>query len=124
MQRIRNQRNPNSVRQIIALVKTQNAFNEFKANKSNINKKIQIQNTLSLLMEDRNIILFFEENEDHKEIANRMVRLYMNRFTIDEDERFEINGVRNLSKALKRTHENWETYIKNYACLYVIHTFL
>ena len=46
----------------------------------------------------RNVILFFEENADTKQIANRMVLLYMNRFTIDEDQRFEIIGVFTLSK--------------------------
>ena len=46
----------------------------------------------------KNIILYFEENEDHRQIANRMVLLYMNRFTIDEDQRFEISGVFTLSK--------------------------
>ena len=50
---------------------------------------------------DRNIILFFEENENVKSISSKMVRLYMNRFIIDEEERFEITGVFNLAKVPK-----------------------
>ena len=47
---------------------------------------------------NRNIILFFEENENVRSITSKMVRLYMNRFIIDEEQRFEITGVFNLSK--------------------------
>ena len=53
---------------------------------------------------DRNIILFFEENEDVKSISSKMVRLYMNRFIINEEERFEIAGVFNLTKVPKVPH--------------------
>ena len=47
---------------------------------------------------NRNIILFFEENDNVKCISSNMVRLYMNRFIIDEEERFEITGVFNLTR--------------------------
>ena len=47
---------------------------------------------------NRNIILFFEENENVRSITSKMVRLYMNRFIIDEEQRFEITGVFNLAK--------------------------
>ena len=46
---------------------------------------------------NRNIILFFEENEDDKVINSRLVRLYMNRFTIEEEQRYDIAGVYNLT---------------------------
>ena len=45
----------------------------------------------------RNIILFFEENEDAEVINSRLVRLYMNRFTIEEEQRYDIAGVYNLT---------------------------
>ena len=51
----------------------------------------------------QNIILFFEENENVRSISSKMVRLYMNRFIIDEEERFEITGVFNLAKVPKIT---------------------
>ena len=51
------------------------------------------------MMERRNrsIILFFEENEDDKVINSRLVRLYMNRFTIEEEQRYDIAGIYNLT---------------------------
>ena len=52
---------------------------------------------------NRNIILFYEENENVRSISSKMVRLYMNRFIIDEEERFEITGVFNLAKVPKIT---------------------
>ena len=51
----------------------------------------------------RNIILFFEENDNARSISSKMVRLYMNRFSIDEEERFEITGIFNLAKVPKIT---------------------
>ena len=50
---------------------------------------------------NRNIIFFFEENDNVRCISSKMVRLYMNRFIIDEEERFEISGVFNLAKIPK-----------------------
>ena len=47
---------------------------------------------------NREIILFFEENENTKNISSKIVRLYMNRFIIDEENKFEIAGVFNLTK--------------------------
>ena len=52
---------------------------------------------------NRNIILFFEENDNARSISSKMVRLYMNRFIIDEEQRFEITGVSNLAKVPKIT---------------------
>ena len=53
----------------------------------------------------RNIHLFFEENENVRSITSKMVRFYMNRFIIDEEQRFEITGVFNLAKVPKVTFE-------------------
>ena len=52
---------------------------------------------------NRNIILFFEENEDVDIINSKLVRLYMNRFTINEEQRFEIIGVFSLTPVPKMT---------------------
>ena len=46
----------------------------------------------------RNLLLFFEENEDKNNISSNLVRLYMNRFVIEEEKRYEIIGTFNLSK--------------------------
>ena len=54
---------------------------------------------------NREIILFFEENEDAKIINGKVVRLYMNRFTINEEERFEIAGVFDLAKVESKEPE-------------------
>ena len=59
--------------------------------------------TLKMHRRNRNIILFYEENENVRSISSKMVRLYMNRFIIDEEERFEITGVFNLAKVPKIT---------------------
>ena len=48
--------------------------------------------------QNRNLILFFEENEDKNNISSNLVRLYMNRFVIEEEKRYEIIGTFNLSK--------------------------
>ena len=52
----------------------------------------------------QNIILFFGENEDYNIINSRLVRLYMNRFTVDENDATEIIGVHNIKK------KTWEEY--------------
>ena len=51
-----------------------------------------------MILRNRNIILFFEENENAKSISSKIVLLYMNRFIIDENQKFEITGVFNLAK--------------------------
>ena len=48
--------------------------------------------------QSRNLLLFFEENEDKNNISSNLVRLYMNQFVIDEEDRYEIIGAFNLSK--------------------------
>ena len=44
----------------------------------------------------QNLVLFFKENEECNFISSRLVRLYMNRFTIDEDDETEITQVYNV----------------------------
>ena len=51
-------------------------------------------------MTKRSIFLFYEENDDKRVITNSMVRLYMNRFTIDEKNEVEIIGIQNLTKPI------------------------
>ena len=46
----------------------------------------------------QNLILFFEENENEKDISSTLVFLYMNRFIICEEDQTEILGVYNLAK--------------------------
>ena len=46
----------------------------------------------------QNLFLFFEENEFEFDISSNLVRLSMNRFTIDEEAQFEIIGVYNLKR--------------------------
>ena len=54
----------------------------------------------------QNLVLFFEEDEDcHHIINSQLVRLYMNRFIIDEDDQTEIIGVYNIKI---RTSEEYE----------------
>ena len=50
----------------------------------------------------QNLVLFFEEKEDARIIDAKLVRLYMNRFIINEDAQNEINGVYHLSNNRKR----------------------
>ena len=47
----------------------------------------------------QNLFLFFEENDDEKDISSSLVHLYMNRFVIAEEDQTEIIGVYNLSKS-------------------------
>ena len=54
----------------------------------------------------QNLFLFFEENEDYNVINSRLVRLYMNRFTIDETEETEITGIGTIQ------NKTWEDYEK------------
>ena len=51
--------------------------------------------------QSRNLLLFFEENEYTDNISSKLVRLYMNRFVIEEEKRYEIIGTFNLSKVYK-----------------------
>ena len=48
---------------------------------------------------NQNLILFFEEKKDEFDIKNRWVRLYMNRFTIDEDDQTEIIGYNDINES-------------------------
>ena len=47
---------------------------------------------------NQDLILFFLETESEFDIENRLVRLYMNRFTVDENDQTEIIGVNNIVK--------------------------
>ena len=51
----------------------------------------------------RNLFLFFEENDDEKDISSSLVHLYMNRFVIAEEDQIEIIGVYNLANPNKNT---------------------
>ena len=46
----------------------------------------------------QNIIIFYEENNDEKDISSKLVRLYMNRFLIGEDDQSEVSGVYDLAQ--------------------------
>ena len=46
----------------------------------------------------QNIIIFYEENNDEKDISSKLVRLYMNRFLIGEDDQSELSGVYDLAQ--------------------------
>ena len=54
----------------------------------------------------QNFVLFFEENEDQRKINQNLVRLYMNRFIIDESWQHEIIGCHELSKVSKSLYED------------------
>lgn len=64
-------------------------------------KKINFQlfaENSKMKQQSRDIFLFFEENEDENATNCKMVRLYMNRFIIDEEQRLEIFNVSELTK--------------------------
>ena len=46
----------------------------------------------------QNLILFYEENNDEKDISSKLVRLYMNRFLIGEEDQSELSGVYDLAQ--------------------------
>ena len=49
----------------------------------------------------QNLFLFFEESEDQADVSSNLVRIAMNKFTVDEDARFEVIGVYYLQKRIK-----------------------
>ena len=51
----------------------------------------------------QNLFLFFEENDDEKDISSNLLHLYMNRFVIAQEEQTEIIGVYNLAKPNENT---------------------
>ena len=53
----------------------------------------------------QNLVLFFQENEECNLISSRLVRLYMNRFTIDEDDETEVTQVHYVKN---RTQDEYE----------------
>ena len=58
-------------------------------------------------MAKHELFLFFEDNEDDRVISSNIVRLYMNRFIIEEDRQNEIVGVENLVKPIFPEDEPW-----------------
>ena len=58
----------------------------------------------------QDLIIFFDENKrdfcDEYEIKNRLVRLYMNRFIIDEDDETEIIDVHEIRERTWKEHED------------------
>ena len=58
-------------------------------------------------MVKHDLFLFYEENEDDRVISSKIVRLYMNRFIIEEDRQNEIVGVKNLTKPVFPEDEPW-----------------
>ena len=55
-------------------------------------------------MAKQNLFLFYEDHDFERLIGNSMVRLYMNRFVIDEEKGVEIIGVETLSKPVYPPH--------------------
>ena len=47
----------------------------------------------------QNLILFFEETNDVIDINSKLIRLYMNRSVIDEEDQSEISQIHVLSKS-------------------------
>lgn len=58
-------------------------------------------------MAKHNLFLFYEENEDDRVISSNIVRLYMNRLTIEEDRQNEVIGVKYLTKPIFPEDEPW-----------------
>ena len=56
-------------------------------------------------MKRQNIFLFYEKNENDLKIDEKLVRLYMNRFIIEEDHQNEIVGVADLTKIKKMNYQ-------------------
>ena len=52
-------------------------------------------------MKGQNIFLFYEKNDDDLKIDEKLVRLYMNRFIIEEDHQNDIVGVAPLTEISK-----------------------
>ena len=63
----------------------------------------------------QNLFLFFEENEMQSLIDRKLVKLYMNRFIIDEDAKFEISGVYELQKVTEPMLNPLNPYFKTNA---------
>ena len=59
----------------------------------------------------QNLVLFFEENEEFNVINSRLVRMYMNRFTIDEEDQTEVTEVYDIKSGLWK--EYTECFLKS-----------
>ena len=72
---------------------------------------------------NRNLLLFFEENEDKNNISSNLVRMFMNRYVIEEEKRYEIIGTFNLSKVYSWSHSDSSKMFKiNWKFLSIIET--
>ena len=60
----------------------------------------------------QNLVLFFKENEEYNVIDSRLVRMYMNRFTIDENDGTEITEVYNIKNG--KEEEYGECFSKSF----------
>ena len=52
-------------------------------------------------MGKKNLLIFIENNtnDDEDTVQDKLVRLYMNRFVVEEDTQFEIHGVYRLDES-------------------------
>ena len=53
----------------------------------------KVKSPPEMFEKSKNLVFIFDENEAKYDISSNLVRLYMNRCIIDEDEQFEILGV-------------------------------
>ena len=63
----------------------------------------------------QNLILFYEENNDEKDISSKLVRLYMNRFLIGEEDQSELSGVYDLAQ---NTQPNEDTPLVEFSSIW------
>ena len=63
---------------------------------------------------NQDLILFFLEAKSEFDIENRMIRLYMNRFTIDENDQTEIIGVNIVLKTKELNLSNTSRYFSGF----------
>ena len=63
----------------------------------------------------QNLILFYEENNDEKDISSKLVRLYMNRFLVGEEDQSELSGVYYLAQ---NTQPNEDTPLVEFSSIW------
>ena len=68
----------------------------------------------------QNLILFFEETNDVIDINSKLVRLYMNRSVIDEEDQNEISEIHVLSKSVISYSDFHNEYLPDSASPYLI----
>ena len=52
----------------------------------------------------QNLVLFFKENEEFNVMNSRLVRMYMNRFTIDEEDQTEVTEVYYIKSGTRKEY--------------------